>query len=396
LRAHEPDKAQGDEELAKLANISSGRSQDTVERTLSAAREVLGMEVAFVSEFVGGEQVYRRVAGDADSFGFEEDTGIPLEGTFCQRVIAGTLTNAVPDARSDERVKDLDVTRETGIGSYVGVPLSFSDGRLYGTMCCISHSPDPSLKERDVEFMKVLARLVSEQLEREELEAEKQRLAVESAGLRALLAAIEARDGYTGGHSKVVLELASAVARRMGLSEEDAAVVRQAALLHDIGKIAIPDEILRKPAPLGEQEWEVMRRHPEIGERIVASVPGLAHLASIIRAEHERWDGEGYPDGLRGEQIPLASRIVLACDAWHAMSSDRPYRDALDVQRKVRELEENMGAQFDPGVVFWLVEVLKERHLLPPEESERIIAEALRAGGERSSTDSSTDKGYVP
>ena len=102
-----------------------------------------------------------------------------------------------------------------------------------------------------------------------------------------------------------------------------------------------------------------MRRHPEMGERIVASVPGIAHLAPIISAEHERWDGEGYPDGLKGDQIPLASRIVLACDAWHAMSSDRPYRDALSVQRKVRELEENVGNQFDPGVVFWLVNVGK-------------------------------------
>lgn len=378
---HKPDKANGNEELARLASISSDRSYQSIERILSAAREILGMEVAFASEFVGGEQVYRALEGDASSFGLEEGKGIALEATFCQRVIEGRLPNAVPDARSDERVKDLDATHDAGIGAYVGVPLRFSDGRLYGTMCCMSHSPDPSLNERNVEFTRVLARLISEQLERERLEDEKQRLAVESAGLGALLAALEARDGYTGGHSKVVLELASAVASRMGLPEEELAVVGQTALLHDIGKISIPDEILGKPVPLDEEEWRVMQRHPEMGERIVASVPGLAHLAPIIRTEHERFDGAGYPDGLKGEQIPLASRIVFACDAWHAMSADRPYRKALSAQRKVRELEENVGAQFDPGVVFWLVEILKERHLLPPDESERITAEALRATG---------------
>lgn len=297
---HKPDKANGHEELARLASISSDRSYQSIEHILSAAREILGMEVAFVSEFVGGEQVYRSLEGDAASFGLEEGKGIALEATFCQRVIEGRLPNAVPDARSDERVNDLDAD----IGAYVGIPLRFSDGKLYGTMCCMSHSPDPSLNERDAEFTRVLARLISEQLEREKLEAEKQRLAVESAGLGALLAAIEARDGYTGGHSKVVLELASAVASRMGLPEEELAVVGQTALLHDIGKISIPDEILRKPAPLDEEEWQVMQRHPEMGESIVASVPGLAHLAPIIRAEHERFDGTGYPDGLKGEQIP--------------------------------------------------------------------------------------------
>lgn len=345
------------------------------------------MEVAFTSEFVEGEQVYRSVEGDAASFGLRENDGIPLEGTFCLRVVRGLLPNAVPDAKSDERVKDLDVTREADIGSYVGVPLSFSDGRLYGTMCALSHSPDPSLRERDVEFMRVLARLVAEQLEREETEAERQKLAVESAGLSALLAVIDARDGYTGDHSKTVMSLACEVARRMGLPKGEVRVVQQAALLHDVGKVAIPDRILRKPGPLDEEEWEAMRRHPELGERMVSSIPGLAHLAPIVRADHERWDGEGYPDGLSGEEIPLASRIVFACDAWDAMSSDRPYRKALDAETKVRELRRGAGTQFDPYVVSVLAGALRDRQLLPPDVAERITTEALHngSGGTRGS-----------
>ncbi len=126
--------------------------------------------------------------------------------------------------------------------------------------------------------------------------------------------------------------------------------IRQAALLHDIGKIGVLDSILNKSGSL-EEEWEIMREHPKIGERIVSSLESLAHLAPIIRSEHERWDGKGYPDGLSGEEIPLASRIIFACDSFHAMISDRPYREALGVREALEELGRNSGTQFDPAAV---------------------------------------------
>jgi putative nucleotidyltransferase with HDIG domain len=214
----------------------------------------------------------------------------------------------------------------------------------------------------------VLARIVADQLERVELEAKKRRLAVEAAGLAAVLAALEARDGYSGNHSKVVVELSAEVAQKMALPDEEVAVVKQVALLHDVGKIAVPDSVLRKSGLLDEEERRVMQRHVEIGARMVASIPELAHLAPIIRATHERWDGEGYPDELSGEEIPLASRIVHACDAWHAMTSDRSYREALSTEEVIDELKEGAGAQFDPRVVFALLEILKARHLLPSDE----------------------------
>ncbi len=190
-----------------------------------------------------------------------------------------------------------------------------------------------------------------DQIEREELEAERRRLEVKATGMGALLAALVARDGYTGAHSEAVVEHAVAVARRMGLSEEGVADVEQVALLHDIGKIGVGDAILNKPGPLNDAEWEIMRMHPAIGEEIVASTKGLAHLAPAIRADHERWDGEGYPDGLSGEEIPIASRIVLVCDAFHAMMSNRPYRKALRVEAALGELRKNAGAQFCPRTV---------------------------------------------
>lgn len=173
--------------------------------------------------------------------------------------------------------------------------------------------------------------------------------------LDALLGALAARDNYTGSHSETVVELATGVAGRLGLSGHEVVAVRQVGLLHDIGKIGIPDSILQKPGTLDAAEWKLMRQHPVVGAKIVAGTESLAHLASMVRAEHERWDGGGYPDGLEGEQIPLASRIIFACDAYHAMTSDRPYRRAMPVDQALQELEHNAGSQFDPAVVAALI-----------------------------------------
>jgi len=356
--------------------VASERTPETTERVLVAAKEQLSMEVTFVSEFAEQRMMFRKLVGEAESFGWREGESLPLEDTFCRLLIEGSLPNVIPDAKTDERLKWLEVTAEADIGSYAGVPVKFSDGRLYGTLCALSHSPNPSLRERDAQFMRVLARIVAEQLEREELGEEKQRLALEAAALQALLAAVEARDGYISEHSKTVVVLAVEVARKMGLSEDEVRVVRYAALLHDVGKVAIPDLILRKPGVFDEEERKAMERHVEIGARMVASVEGLAHLAPIIRATHERWDGRGYPDRLEGEEIPLASRIVHVCDAWHAMASDRPYRESLGVERSLRELEENMSKQFEPRVVLALIEILKTRQLVSAEE-ERMNGDAL-------------------
>jgi HD-GYP domain-containing protein (c-di-GMP phosphodiesterase class II) len=131
--------------------------------------------------------------------------------------------------------------------------------------------------------------------------------------------------------------------------------VHAAALLHDIGKVAVSDVILQKPAPLDESEWALMREHPVIGERILRAVPGLGTVARIVRHEHERWDGSGYPDGLAGEAIPVGARIILACDAYHAMTSDRPYRKAMPHAEAIRELGRGAGTQFDPQVTEVLI-----------------------------------------
>ncbi len=216
-----------------------------------------------------------------------------------------------------------------------------------------------------------------------DLEQERSRAAqAYRAVVRSLAAALEARDGYTGEHSDDVHALTVAVARRLGLDARATAEVEAVALLHDVGKIGIPDHVLHKPGPLTEAEWELMRQHPAIGERILRPLPGLSAVATAVRHEHERWDGGGYPDGLAGEAIPLASRIVLACDAYNALVSDRPYRKALSDDVARIELRRCAGTQFDPDVVDALIAVLDD-----PQEIERSdgftddLARALTAAG---------------
>jgi HD-GYP domain-containing protein (c-di-GMP phosphodiesterase class II) len=195
-------------------------------------------------------------------------------------------------------------------------------------------------------------------LEREELEAENRRLMLQAAELDTLLAALVGRDNYTREHSHVVAEYAEAVAWRMGLSRDEVAEVKQAAKLHDVGKVGLRDSLLKKAGALSEAEREDMREHSAIGEEIVSSTHGLAHLAPVVRAVHERWDGGGYPDGLSDEEIPLACRIILVCDAFHAMTSDRPYRKAMDAQTALEELKKYAGKQFCPHTVEVFLDVV--------------------------------------
>ncbi len=171
----------------------------------------------------------------------------------------------------------------------------------------------------------------------------------------ALAQALTERDRYTGEHSESVVQLSETVATDLGLDAQAVERIGTAALLHDIGKVAIPDAILHKPAKLDEQEWALMREHPVIGERILKAIPGLGGVARIVRHEHERWDGGGYPDGLIREEIPIGSRIILACDTYHAMTSDRPYRARMPHADALEELARCAGTQFDPKVTEALI-----------------------------------------
>jgi HD-GYP domain-containing protein (c-di-GMP phosphodiesterase class II) len=163
---------------------------------------------------------------------------------------------------------------------------------------------------------------------------------------------VEADDYYTGMHSRDVVGLSLSVARELHLDSRRTRSVEFAALLHDVGKIRIPKEIINKPGQLDPDEFQVVRRHPVEGEEMLRRVGGaLATVGQIVRASHERYDGSGYPDGLRGEQIPVEARIIYACDAFNAMTTDRPYRRAMGTARALAELRSCAGTQFDPTVI---------------------------------------------
>jgi len=171
------------------------------------------------------------------------------------------------------------------------------------------------------------------------------------ATLAALSSALDVRDTETEGHARRVVRYMELIAEGLNVPVEQHATLRRGALLHDIGKIGVPDHILRKPGPLTENEWYTMKTHPDLGAKIIANVPFLEEVAVIIRAHHERWDGNGYPEGLAGEQIPQGARIFAVADSFDAMTSDRPYRRGRQLDEALAEIERCSHTQFDPQVV---------------------------------------------
>jgi diguanylate cyclase (GGDEF)-like protein len=183
--------------------------------------------------------------------------------------------------------------------------------------------------------------------------------------VEALANALEANDEYTSTHARWITDLSLRVGREIGLDERTLKQLELGALLHDIGKIGIPSDVLSKPGRLTAAERKLVETHPELGERIIAPIDRLQLVRPIVRHCHERWDGRGYPDGVAAEDIPLESRIIFVCDAYHAMTTDRPYRRALSHREAVRRLAEGAGSQFDPNVVEVALHVL-EQHVEEP------------------------------
>jgi HD-GYP domain-containing protein (c-di-GMP phosphodiesterase class II) len=176
---------------------------------------------------------------------------------------------------------------------------------------------------------------------------------------------LEFEDEYTAQHSRSVVDLVNAVADELGIAPDDRQELEFAAMLHDVGKISIPKAILHKPAALTDREFEIIKHHTIEGQFMLDRVGGLlGRVGEIVRSCHERWDGRGYPDGLVGEETPIAARIVFACDAYNAMTTDRPYRGAMPRDAAIAELKANTGTQFDPRIVAALIKVVERGHVV--------------------------------
>jgi HD-GYP domain-containing protein (c-di-GMP phosphodiesterase class II) len=245
---------------------------------------------------------------------------------------------------------------QTDPRSELSAPI-FVDGTVWGVLNIEAIAPG-AFGQADAVLVEAVAASLGAAVHRAGLIADLERTFTTTVA--ALTSTVEAKDDYTAAHGEDVAGFAERVALRMGLTPAQARDVRFAAMLHDIGKVAIPSEILLKPGPLTDEEWVTMRTHAAIGGKLVSRIDAFAHLAPAVRASHERWDGGGYPDGLAGEQIPLAARIIAACDTYDAIVTDRPYRPARTLRQACEELRQVAGSQLDEHVVTALLAELAD------------------------------------
>ncbi len=285
--------------------------------------------------------------------GWSQPAGLGLTG----RALRDRAVVVVGDVR---REPDYRPTTETPDSrSELCAPL-WTGGDLWGVID-IQDSRLDAFDEDDARLVTMVADQVSAALRSASLFGQLEAAYLGTA--ESLVAALEAKDAYSATHSRSIGENAEAVGREMGLDEAEVRKLRFGAAFHDIGKLAIPESILTKPEPLSAEERICIEQHTVIGDQILAPIEFLTDVRPLVRGGHERWDGGGYPDGLAGENIPLGARIIFACDAYDAMTSDRPYRAALGDEVAVAELAANAGTQFDPAVVEALLKVLAARGL---------------------------------
>ena len=246
-----------------------------------------------------------------------------------------------------------DVTGETR--SAVSIPVVLEGKKM---AISIERMTRNAFKESDLDFLRIFSRLVALSIMKTDLYLELKKTYFQT--VEALVYAVELKDPYTRGHSRRVADYSIRIGEELGFSKEELEDLELAALLHDIGKIGVKGAILNKPTKLSTKEFEEVKKHPVLGEQLVSKVERLRRIAKIIRHHHERYGGGGYPDGLKGEEIPLEARIIAIVDAYDAMTSDRPYRKALSKEEALRIIEENEDLQWDPNLVPIAIRILKE------------------------------------
>jgi len=238
------------------------------------------------------------------------------------------------------------------------VPLKIK-GKLIGVLNVSNKPGKPGFVSRDLKLMGTLANQAAILIENAQLYQEMREMFFDA--IRVLSATVDAKDPYTANHSLNVTTYACSLAREMELPEENIQNIYLGGLLHDIGKIGIPEDILSKPRKLTPEEYREIMKHPVTGAKIIEPLRGLKNIISIIRHHHERYDGTGYPDKLRGEEIPLEARILATADTFDALTSERPYREALSLEDALKEIRRHIGTQFDPQIVEALEKIVMRK-----------------------------------
>jgi putative nucleotidyltransferase with HDIG domain len=246
---------------------------------------------------------------------------------------------------------------EMNVEASITAPLLVRD-KVIGVMSVATARPGEHYSKDEVDMFGNFAAQAAVSVENTQLYARLQEAHIGT--IASLAAVIEARDPYTIGHSTRVTQYAVAIAEAMGLPSEDVEEIRLASLLHDVGKIGVPDRVLNKTERLTEEEYSAIRMHPTMSVNIIEPLPHLAKIIPVVYHHHERYDGTGYVEGKAGDKIPLGSRIIAAADAFEAMTSDRPYRRALSREQAISELRNCAGTQFDPEVIRYFLKLLED------------------------------------
>jgi HD-GYP domain-containing protein (c-di-GMP phosphodiesterase class II) len=368
------------ENVEQLLEISRAISsslvpEEVLERIIDSVAGISGAERAFLMLSSEGGELELKVARNIDrevieSSEFRISQSVAREAAQSGRSI---VIDRVPDGGGTESIEAL------GLKAVACLPLVLKD-RVIGVIYADSRSQS-WIRELDLQILESLASHAAVAIENARLNQEQKEAFFNTS--MALAEAIEARDDYTAGHSRRVTDYSVMIGRELGLSGEELDLLKIGSILHDIGKIGIHDCVLRKPGALDAYEYERIKRHPDIGARILGHVPQLSRVVPAVRHHHERFDGGGYPQGLAGEEIPLLARIIAVADAFDAMTSTRVYREELPVPVALAELRRCAGTQFDARIV---------------EVFLRVFSQAVtgRESGEGAAADSPQEDDLVP
>ncbi len=355
-------------EAAEIANAlldasrelaTAGPPEEVVRRAVEVTSRVLGSERAAL--WIQEDQEPGDLVGRA-SFGYPNDQDPAAGRRFPGALAHEWLERETPFIFDPSDLPETaDVDDQVWLERFVVAPVKLEGGRAGALTATIG---DRVIEQRELRLLAGLADQGKIAIESAEHYDNLERTFVSTVA--SLANALEANDEYTSSHARWITDMALLVGRDLRLDRGAMKRLEFGALFHDIGKIGIPSEILQKAGPLTAEEFEIVKQHPELGEKILAPIERLADVRPIVRACHERWDGLGYPDGRSGLAIPVEARIVLVCDAYHAMTTDRPYRKRLPHDEAVRRLTEASGSQFDPAVVASFTRLYESGAVPPP------------------------------